>query len=281
VGEITPDAVAAVLRRAAEIEADRAQPDPVLDTAVLAEIGRELGLSADSVGQAMREWQRGELAAEPAALSRRVLGLDAGVTVERELARETDEVRTGAQRWLSRQLLERRRDSGPISEWAPRRGVTAQVQRGVDLNKRLRLNDVDRLRLTVRSGPAGGSAVRVEADLGGLRRGLLTGVVAVPLALGVVGGIAAIDHHPTLLAAPPVGAAVATAGWVGSRRTLDRRSREVAENIQLALDDVAAGVAGPPAVSDRVTGIVTDTVGSITVAGGKVAREVLSRWQTR
>jgi hypothetical protein len=277
VGEISPDVVAAVLRRAAEIESAAPPSAPPLDRSVIAEIGHELGLSADAVALATGEWERGELAVVRERLPAKVLGIDAVVLIERQISRDADAVRAGTERWLDAQVFERRRHSGTGSEWVPQRGPIAQIRRATDLRRRVRLRDVDRVGLTVSARDGQAASVRVEADLGALRRGVLSCFVAVPLALGMGAGLAAVEVSPDLLAGPPVGVLVAGAGWIASRRTVERRRVEVADDLHAALDDIAAGETFP-SPAGRVQVAVTDAVGTAMEAGTRAVRDAVSRW---
>jgi hypothetical protein len=240
---ITPDVVAAVLRRAAEIEAGRSGESQALDISAVADVGKDLGLSPDAVELATQEWRRGELARVEEQSSDRRLGVEALVVVQRQLAITPAEARERTEAWLDVQHMERRRHTSTSSEWTPRHGPLAAVRRVLTPRRGPRLPEVDRVRLIVTPAGASDARVRVEAGLGSARKGLLSSMVALPLFLGVGGGVAAAAEGPAFFeaGAPVAGAGLALVGYPMARSAMRKRRGQVEEAVHGALDDVATG----------------------------------------
>ncbi len=232
---MSPEETRAVLRRAAELDALlQTAPDDHLDEDVVRQAAAEVGLSADNVERAVAELRSGRLVQAADLPTGRRAGLDAVVVLTHPTAR-TEAV----EHWLSSQWFELRRRRGATSDWEPRGGLAAKARRATDLQKTLRLQDVRTLRVEPQ-----GEGVRVTADLGDLRNGLIGGMVLVPA--GVVGGLTAVllGIGPETVLAAPAAIAAGGVGWAGARRTLTARRQQVQNTLQLMLDD-------PPAVRVR------------------------------
>ena len=259
---ITPDTVAAVLRRAAEIEAAGATgAAPSLDISAVADVGKELGLSPDAVAAATGEWRRGELAEVEERTTDKRFGVEALVVVQRQLTIVPADVRARTEAWLDVQHMERRRHTATSSDWAPKHGPMAVLRRVMSPTRGPKLPEVDRVRLIVTPAGAGGSRVRVEAGMTSTRKGLLSGLVALPLLLGVGGGIAAVGYGPAFVevAAPAAGAGLALVGYTGTRSTMRKRRGLAEEAVHGALDDVATGtpLAEAPGAVDEIIAAAT------------------------
>lgn len=235
---LTPEDAAAVLRRAAELDTPALEQHDALDETVVRAAAREVGLSDAAVERAVTEWRAGVLAPLPALPEQRRLGLTGQVAVEATLPMSPAVAQDRLEAWLRGQLFERRRTRGPESDWTPRRGVLARARRAADLDHRLRLRPVDRLRLCV-APAATGARVRLVADLDDTRSGLLAGLVAAPAlltALGVATGVGPLPAE-TLLALPAA-VGVGGLGWTAARSVLATRRLDVAEELERVLDDV-------------------------------------------
>lgn len=241
---LTPDDAAAVLRRAAELDTPSLEEFDVLDEQVVREAAREVGLSESAVEQAVTEWRSGVLAPLPALPPDRRAGLPGTLAVQGQVALSPQVAEERLAAWLRGQWFERRRTRGAESEWAPRRGVLASARRAADLDRRLVLSGVGRLRVCV-APAASGARVRLVADLGDTRRGLLTGLVAAPavlvgggvgVALGLSGG-AGLE----VAAALPAALGAGGLGWVGAQRVLRSRLRELEEELERVLETLPAG----------------------------------------
>ncbi len=246
---LTPEDAAAVLRRAAELDTPSLEQHDGLDESVLRAAAREVGLSDAAVDQAVREWRAGALAPLPEIAQDSRLALPGFVFVTGPVDLPPAEAARRLHAWLREQWFEHRRARGPEAEWAPRRGALASARRAADLDHRLRLRAVGRLRVCV--VPAGeGSRVRLVADLRETRGSLLTGMVAAPSAVTAVGlGAAAVLPAGTavleLLLAVPAAAGVGGLGWLGARRALTGRRATVAEELERVLAGLPSSTRRP------------------------------------
>ena len=238
-----------MLQRAAELDTPSLEQHDGLDEGVLRAAARDVGLSDAAVDQAVREWQAGALAPLPEVAQDARLALPGFVFVTGRVELPAEETARRLEGWLRDQWFEHRRRRGPETEWAPRRGPLAAARRAADLDHRLRLGTVGRLRVCVT--PAGeGSRVRLVADLRETRGSLLSGMVAAPAAVTAAGlGAAAVLPAGTdvteLLLALPAAAGVGGLGWLGARRVLHTRRVAVAEELERVLADLATVVRRP------------------------------------
>ena len=168
---LTPEDAAAVLRRAAELDTPALEQHDVWDEQVVRDAAREVGLSEAAVEQAVAEWRAGVLAPLPPLPSDRRLGLPGSVAVEGRLALPPEVAAQRLEAWLCGQWFERRRTRGNETEWAPRSGPLAAARRAADLDRRLRLRGVGRVRSCVAPADSG-SRVRLVAHVEGVRSGL-------------------------------------------------------------------------------------------------------------
>lgn len=237
---LDPEAAAEIIRRAAELDAPLDVTPPGLDRAALVAAADEVGLSPAAVRRAMAEHDAGTLA--PAVTSGGLLGparSQATRLLELPVAGAVSQV----ERWLKGQLFERYRRDGDEVEWRPRDDLGAKVRRKVDgaTARRVRLSGVDAVLVTVVAAGEGRSLVRLVADLEHTRRGLATGVVAIPTAVGpILGGAAALvtGEIALLVGGVPLGMALGSLGIVGGRRTLANERLEASRTLDRFLDDL-------------------------------------------
>ena len=237
---LDPEAASEIIRRAAELDADRLDDGPGLDRVALEAAAGEVGLSPAAVRRALAEHDAGALVRAP---DRSILGPAHALAV-RTVDLPATIARSRVERWLKGQLLEVRERRGDEVVWCRRRDLAAKLRRKVDLAKRVRLDGVDAVIASVVGSGDGRSIVRLEADLEHTRRGLLTGVAAVPAAAGpVLGGVAAlILTEPLFLAGGvPVGLALGGAGLYAGRRTLATERAEAGRVLELFLDELDRG----------------------------------------
>lgn len=165
---VTPDGLtqaelAAVLRRAAQLDAEGPLPVPSdrLDPAVVEAAAIEAGLSPASVRRAMAEVLHPD---ESLALYQERGLLPARQLVfVREVPGAVDEVEEQVDRFLRRQLFERRRLFADGSKWAPRSGWGANIKRGLDPGGRLALKQVRSVEVTL-SAVQPSSAAATSSD---------------------------------------------------------------------------------------------------------------------
>ena len=235
---LSPQEAAAVLRRAAELQATELDRSDALDTAAVVQLGRELGLREDAVRSALREHRP---PSAPASARPVLLGLDAEVLVRRQVAAGPEAVQAHVGAYLERQCMQRQRSRPDATRWRPRRGMLADLRRGLDLGRTLELKGVETVEVrTTAAGPrteveVAGSVSGSRSEALGLLVALPSGVVAgVGVVLGVVAGLEA------LLALPVAGAA-GGAGWLGARALVGGRRRQVAEALEGVLDGLPPG----------------------------------------
>lgn len=251
---LTPDDAAAVLRRAVQLDTPTLAEHDALDEQVVRAAARDVGLSEASVEQAVAEWRAGVLAPLPALVADTWAGLPGWVAVERAVPLSATDAAVRLEAWLRGQWFERRRTYGTESVWAPRGGILASARRAADLDGRLRLSGVGRLRVcTAPAEPAGmrpapaepGARVRLVADLGDARTGLLAGLVAAPALLTAVGVATALvvpagGAMPEVLLALPAALGAGGLGWCGARTVLDRRRAALSEELERVLDELVS-----------------------------------------
>ena len=243
------DEVAAILRRAAELEDERDAAAGVssdaLDLAAVEQAAGEVGISLESVRQAYAELQVGGLPAE-VPVKGRAGGVEligpSRVSEQRVVALTSDEVRDRIGRLLRQQTFELRRSSGTSSLWRRRDDMSASFKRGFDFSKKIKLTEARAItvQLTEVADRSGNPAtlVRLEADIGQIRAGTTAAAVVAPTtAAAVAGGIGVLVGEPaTLLAAVGIWAPV-TAGAVGLGRFLYRREyHKVSELLGMYLE---------------------------------------------
>ena len=237
---MSPDEAAAVLRRAAEIQAARdLGPDDALDAAAVVQLGGELGLAEEAVQAALLERRRASTTSS--LTSRTVLGLDAQVVVERYVPLRGDAVQGALGEWLRRECLERQRTEPGRTTWRARRGPAADLRRGLDVLRTLRLKGVGAVELRTED-EGDGTRVGVTLALTAARSEAVGLLVALPA--GVVGGaavVAGVVAGPEALLGLPLAAAAGGAGWLGARATLAARRRQVVEAVDSVLDELTHG----------------------------------------
>lgn len=242
---LTPDEVARVLRRAAELDAAAGHVDAaeLVDAALVEEAAAEAGLSRAAVRRAIDE-----LALEPGAGRGSALG-PARLVVERRLAGSVDDVTAHLHRYLRSQLLQPRRVSPTRSRWVPRQGLGAVLRRAADVGGRLLLDDVGSLDLVVTpDGPGETVRVRLEADLTAVRRGrnvrLAGGAGAGALGAGTV--VLLVGFAPAAAFAVPVGAGLAAGGHLAARSYARHRVGRVHDALAGELDLLEHPAVLPP-----------------------------------
>jgi hypothetical protein len=235
--------MAAVVRRASELDTTGPHNEPDLDLEDARSVLREAGVSPAAAHQALEEWKRGEIAtAPPPPLPDPGGRLSPIVVAERVLFLESRNVRGALDAQLRRQWFTRGRQYGAAgAEWVPRTGLLADLRRRFDVRGALLLDEVSRLRLDIEPGKPGTSAVRLSADLGGLRSRLLSGMVVAPAVAGAAASLIGIpvESLELIAAGLPIGLAVAGGGYLGVSHTLEKRRARVAESLHILLDRVS------------------------------------------
>lgn len=238
---LSDDEAAVVFRRAAELDVHTGQSEQ-FDLDTIEEIGGLAGLSPDAIRQAVAELRAGGLPDEAVGGRHR---LPAFVVAGRTVPGSPSGLVPRIEAYLGRQCLKQVR-FGRHSVWVPKPGLLADLQRGLDLTGRLRFKDVGRLSVSVvEADGAAQSHVRMVADLKSYYRPLAATAVAVPLAGGVAGSIAAVAvWDPALLGLLPLGAGagVAAGGWSAVRGAVLRRRAAIRETVAGFLDQLEQGL---------------------------------------
>jgi hypothetical protein len=231
-----------VLARAAELQGSGGDgSDGALTEAQLLEVGREVGLDAASLRQALAEERTRVAVPEAGGVAGRLAG-PAVATASRVVNGTPESLLATLDDWMQREecLKVRRRHAGRMT-WEAQRGLVAQAKRA--LGPRGRGYDLARageVGATVAAVDATRTVVRLDADLGPARTAALragaasaaTGAAAAA-AVGVVGTVAGA----ALLALLPLAVVPAIAG-IGAGAAVAGRHRSTAARAQLALEQV-------------------------------------------
>ncbi|MFP3901264.1 MAG: hypothetical protein ACLFXM_10440 [Acidimicrobiia bacterium] len=229
---LTSDEVAAVLRRASEIDAERGRPDEGgrIDARAVEEAAGEVGLSPVAVRQAIAELRAGALP-EPSAHRGARLAASRVVTEQRLVARPVDEAHATIERFLRTQMLDLRRRSGDRAVYRPRSDLVASLRRGLDFAGTIKLDGIRTVSVVVTPADDRLTLVRIDAELTSGRAGIVGGASAAGATVALLtGGAGAALGEPALVAAAvPAGAGVGAGGlWIAGTRW-QRRRRDVAD----------------------------------------------------
>lgn len=237
--DLDSDAAHAIIRRAAELDSSGTADG--LQRTALEEAAAEAGISPTAVHQALAEYDAGVLA--PLDDVGGLLGparYRAVRTVDLSPAASSRLV----DKWLRSQMLEINRHHAGATEWRRRGDLLAKFRRRIDPGRMVRLGGIDGITVSVAGAGDGRSTVRLDATLDDTRRGLLTGVVAIPAAAGpVLGGAAAlvVGEPIVFLAGFPTGAMLGGVGLYAGRRTLRAERDRAGRALELFLDELDRG----------------------------------------
>jgi hypothetical protein len=250
--QLSSDEVAAILRRAAEIESDleaaRGGPPDRIDLAAVEQAAAEVGISSEAVRRAHAELRVGGLAGGPEEGG--IIGPPT-VAEQRVVDLPLDEARDRIGRWLRQQTFELRRSSDAASRWKRREDMSASMRRTFDFSKRIKLTDARsvtvQLTEVVDRDDRPATLVRLEADIGQIRTGAAVGAVAGAVTAGAAVGLVGAAVGAPVLASDAsefvawwaVGSAALTPAGLGIARRGYRRKREnVGEVLGMFLDQL-------------------------------------------
>ncbi len=261
-------AVERVLARAAELNAGHAEPAHQMSEVQLIELGREVGISADQMRQAIAEERTRVAVPESKGLVGEVFGGTVAMAsriVEGKPGTLLSELDT----WMQREeaLYPKRRFTDRLT-WESKRGLLGNLQVNLNLAGRpYALRAADEIGATVVAVDESRSLVRLDASLENARRTsvrLSGGVFATALATGAgLVGLAA-----TFTATPIVLAAGIAALWAGGGGALSyavgRSQHGRLMRAQLALEQIldriehrqARGTAANP-IAELLSNIAT------------------------
>lgn len=236
---LSQDEVAAVLRRAAQLDGEATTSmDELLPVAAVEAAAAEVGLAPAAVRQAVAELRAGVLAGPIEPSSDRHVVVEAAV-VPLDVAAASDAVA----RWLSAQTFHRHRGRNGVEVWRVREDWVAGLQRHLDWSASVRLKSVREVVVRIVEVD-GGALVRMEATLAFAPRRAPTIGTAAGVAGGLVtagGTISVLDGaFASGLGALAIGAGSAGGWWVG--RSVRKVSRHrVADELAAQLDRIGSG----------------------------------------
>jgi hypothetical protein len=237
--------VAAVLRRAAELDAVEAAPAHIpelIAPKMVEEAAVEAGLSRTAVQRALAE----RAVAAPDDLAPvPVARIPASLTIIRTVPGPAKDVSGRFERFLRRQVFVRERIYENGTRWRPRRGLFATLRRWIDPGGKRALRSVRELDLRVADDPTsehGGVLVRVDADLTRVRH--RQGRILVGTATAGVAGagwLVGMNGPEVLLLAVPASGGLVAAGWYGGRAMSRRTLERIDTTLRGALDRIEHG----------------------------------------
>jgi hypothetical protein len=245
-----------VLGRAAELQAGTSDTPDLLSEAQLLEIGREVGLSAEHLRQALAEERTRVTLAEETGLAARIAG-PAHAAAVRTVSGTPATVLAALDAWMQREeCLQVRRRFGERITWEPRRDFMGNIKRGLNMGGRgYSLARAGEVAATVTAIDGARVLVRLDADLSEgrtarLRAGGAAAAIGTTSGLGwvaVVSGVI-VPTLPIVAAVGGIAMLAAAAGGYGGYR-IARAHQAVVERAQLALeqvlDQLELGLAAP------------------------------------
>lgn len=231
--------VAALVQRAVEIDSLRGGSGD-LDLEAVRQVVADVGVSDAAFTQALAEWRAGTLVPTP---PRRTSGREQSASLavaERLVPLSPVTVSGRLDVLLRKQCFDRIRRAGGDSEYLRRRGLMADMQRGLNLKGQMRLKDVARLMVAVQPSGEVCTRVRISVDLRPYRRGVVAGALGAPLATGSLVALGALGAGPDLLLLGlPAGGVLSAAGWAGARLAVQARRSRIEDALAAVLDGLA------------------------------------------
>lgn len=237
------EALDRIVRRAAELQASEKDIGDGLTEQELLALGKDVGIPAHYLRQALLEEQVRPAAASAAG----VWGWLAGpriLATHRVVPGERAAVEGALGRWMEdEELLQPRRRYPDRTTWEPKAGAFASIQRALGGQRRYVLAKTDEVASQVSQLEPGFCLVRLEADVGSQRSARLGGLAALT-ALGAAAawGIVVAGF------APPIGIAAATAfalGGVGVARSHRGPNERTVVALEQVLDRLERGEIRP------------------------------------
>ena len=232
-----------VLARAAELQGTAAMPESsdLISESQLLEIGKEVGLSRETLNQALAEERTRINVPEERGLVAQIAG--AGfATATRTVQGSVRDVLATIDTWMVREecLQVQRRFADRIT-WEPQRGLFGKLRRTVNISGRgFYLMDAAQVSATVMPVDSGRVVVRLDADIHPSRArrvgmGGLLGAIGVA-ASGVIGLGLIIAHIPLFIAAGST--VIPLGGSALAAYQIARSHRTVLGSVQLALEQI-------------------------------------------
>jgi hypothetical protein len=232
-----------VLARAAELQGTAAIPESsdLISESQLLEIGKDVGLSAETLNQALAEERTRINVPEERGLIAQIAG--AGyATATRTVAGNARDILATIDMWMVRdECLQVQRRFADRITWEPQRGLFGKLRRTVNVSgKGFYLMDAAQVSATVLPVDSSRVVVRLDADIhpSRSRRVGASGFVgAMGLAVsGVIGLGLVIANLPLLVAAGATVIPIAGSG-IGAYQ-IAKSHRSVLSSVQLALEQI-------------------------------------------
>ena len=248
---VTRGALERVLARAAELQAatgDEGEPSDALSEEQVLELGREVGLSAEHIRQALAE-ERVRIEPLPAggAGAGQYLFGGTSVAAQRLVRGNPERVLATLDRWMQREeWLRVIRQRADRIVWEPRRGFFGSIRqllRGRDYA----LYRANGISATVVRVDNEFTLVRLDADFTVLRRSM-AGQTAVGTVIGGASTGALIAMGVMLPVAVAPALVLAGASYATSRRTQHHALQRAQLTLEQVLDRLERGEAQPPSL---------------------------------
>lgn len=273
-----------VLARASELSSGASDGPDGMTEAQLIEIGKEVGLSPATLQQALAEERTRVVLSEEMGLEARVMG-PAAVSVTRAVPHPPEVVLAALEEWMRADYrMQVKRRYGNRRTWEQRGGIFAELDRSLRGNQAAAtLARASEVAVTVSPIGDGRTAVRLDADIGNLRRSRRTSGIALGAAGLTVGStavvigavLAPIAMLPLFLLFGSVPlTAMGAGGWA-----MIKGHRKQAERAQLALEQLLDRLEHGPLprialAGGQATPLLTDTITAVANGMRDVARAV-------
>lgn len=248
---VTRGALERVLARAAELQGASGEETDGLDSLTesqVEELGREVGLSAQHLRQALAE-ERARiepLAVAGTGVAQRLFGADR-VAAQRVVRGKPERVLGTLDRWMQKEewlLVVRQRPDRIL--WEPRRGILGSLRRILG-SRDYALSRADDIAATVVPVDEESTLVRLDARFASLRRAM-AGQTAAGAVIGGAGtGVAVLLNAMIPVAIVPV-IGLSAVAYYSSRRTQEHAVQRAHLALEQILDRLERGEAQPPSL---------------------------------
>jgi hypothetical protein len=245
---VSRSALERVLARAAELQGGDGEQPETLTEAQIEELGKEVGLSAAAIRQALAE-ERGRVelpTARATGLSYQLFGVDS-VGAQRVVRGKPDRVLATLDRWMRKdQALRVLRQRPDFLSWEPERGVIGSLRRLFSSGD-YALFRADEISASVVPVDDQQSLVRLQATFAGLRSamgnraamGTVIGAASTGAAL-LMGFIVPVAVVPVVL--------ISAGSFYSGRRTQEQATSRAALALEVILDRLERGDTEPPSL---------------------------------
>lgn len=236
-----------VLARAAELQAGSGEPEEALTEEQILDLGREVGLSAQHLRQALAEERtRVVLPEDRGGLSARLLG-GARVGASRIVPGGPRDILDAIDAWMQRQeCLQVKRQFSDRIVWEARRDLVGTIRRALNVGGRgYALARAFEVAATAVPIDASRTMVRIDADLASFRSSLArqsTGLTT----LGIAAGGAMIALHFAIAAAAAPVVLIGAGAFYGARGLNARTATAAQLALEQLLDRLERGEIGKP-----------------------------------